>query len=352
VIVLLWHLACTTPRDPEGEALEASLDAWEGGMAALEDGRPADARTSFESARRSRPDDPLLFAWEAHAAARAGDLDGAIALLDRALEQDPGFVEARYNRAAYLARAGRPEDAAVELERAFAGGLARTPLQVVDDPDFARWRDHAAFAEMLPADTLAVAVEGPKGTVFRDHEFELRMRVLGAGTDPVGVSAERASGPVTLVQAIEDEVPSNEGPHRDVVWRLRATGAGTVQLGPFLVVAGSRTVRADAWTGVVGAPPDRTEADPAPLPWFTTPRELADRMQIGSARRTPDGVVVKAAPGERCEITPAPASGPYRYELRASNDLVWFACLWPGAAEGSRVWLVRGGGKVEIPVAP
>ena len=53
---------------------------------------------------------------------RAGRLDEALHAYSRALELDPGLLEARYDRAEILLFLGRPEDAASDLEEALRLG--------------------------------------------------------------------------------------------------------------------------------------------------------------------------------------------------------------------------------------
>ena len=84
-------------------------------------------------------------AWHARALAADGQLEPAVELLERVLRVHARFAEARYNRAAYLARLGRLDEAGPELARALADGAARS-RQAMVDPDFAPHLDHPAFA--------------------------------------------------------------------------------------------------------------------------------------------------------------------------------------------------------------
>jgi hypothetical protein len=317
--MMLWLalLVACNGGDPELGRRKASLDAWERGVALLDGGDATAARAAFQESRKSRPSDALLLAWEARAAAAEGDLDAAIALLDEALAADPGFAEARYNRAAYHARNDDPEKAAEDLADALMAGVDQLPRDVREDPDFAPWLGHPAFADVLPQEPLAVAVEVPEGSVFRGSEFTVRLRIAGAGGDTIGVTPEVASGPATLVEAIEETLQSTEGPFRDLTWRFRATGAGTIQLGPFHVYAGTRTVIAQGVTVEAKAPPGRETPEGPGLLQFATPREMIANLQAPAARWSDaQGLVVVASPGDLVTITPPPADEAVRYEIR------------------------------------
>jgi hypothetical protein len=344
--MMLWVallLACNG-GDPELARRKASLDAWERGVALLEGGDASAARAAFQESRKARPSDALLLAWEARAAAEQGDLDAAIALLDEALAADPGFAEARYNRAAYHARNDEPEEAAEDLTDAIMAGVDRLPRDIREDPDFAPWLGHPAFAGVLPQEPLAVAVEVPEGSVFRGSEFAVRLRIAGAGGDAIGITPEVAAGPATLVEAIEETLQSTEGPFRDLTWRFRATGAGTIQLGPFHVYAGTRTVIAQGVTVEAKAPPGRENPDAPGLLHFATPREMVGSLQPPAARWSEaQGLVVVSSPGDLVTITPVPAEEAVRYEIRDQGAPKWVLHQYRGAGAGAQVRVARGG---------
>jgi hypothetical protein len=341
--MVVWlALACSTP-DPALAAKRHALDAWQEGSALLDQGDAAGARHKFEEASGYEPDDGLLIGWQAVAAARAGDLDGAIALADRALMVRPGMVELRYDRATWHARRGDIADAATDLDVAMHSGLNKLPRDIRDDPDFADVLDEPAFATLLPVEPLSVAVEGPTGAVFLGSDFPVRLRVAGAGDDPIGVTAEEASGPAALIEVLEDELPSTEGPFRDITWRFQATGSGTITMGPFHVYAGPRNITVAAVTVEAKAPPGRQDPPGAGIR-FTTPRELTTRRSPPVAFQTQGDLVVMYLPGDRVELTPALADLPVRYELRRRSQTVWTADQYLGDASAVRnVKIVRSG---------
>lgn len=341
--VLLVALVACPSGDPELRARHDAIEAWEKGVRQLEAQDATAASRSFARALESQPGDPLLLAWEATALAQAGQLDQAIERLDRALEEQPNLVEARYNRAAYHARRGDPEAAAEDLATALQGGISLLPRDVLEDADFQPYLDHPAFVAVLPAETLTVAVEGPPGTVFRGSEFDVRLRIAGGGRDAIGVTAEEVRGPASLVEVIEDLVPSTEGPFRDITWRFRATGAGELTLGPFHVYAGTRTVMADPLVVRAAAPPGKEDPGPAAPLTLRTPRELARQLVAPAARLHEEGLLVMAKPGAKVEVIPSPTGEPVRYELRERGQPVWVLWHWTKAAPDVRVKILSAG---------
>lgn len=347
MIWLFAWLACAWP-DPELAAQRDALDAWERGRAALDAGDPAAAREAFREAARRRPGDVELLAWEASAAAAAGDLHDAIRLLDQVLDKRPTFHEARYNRAAYHARLGDAARAADDLETALASGLDRPPRDVIADPDFAAYVGTPEFA-FLPREPLTVAVERPEGAVFWGSLFEIRLRVAGAGTEPVGVTAEEVAGPIELVSVVEDVVPSTNPEFRDLTWTFRVLGAGEIHLGPFHVLAGKRAVAVDAITVVARAPEGKEQPATAPPPIrFATPRELAGKQPLGTAWRHADGVTVRVSPPDR--VVAGPETADYerivRYEYRDKGQPEWMLLVFPDAPADFHVRISRGGNVV------
>lgn len=318
-------MACSS--DPELERTRDALDAWERGVALLEEGDPASAQVAFSEAKSHRPEDALLLAWEGKAAADGGHLEVAVQLLDEALRMHPGLVEARYNRAAYLARLGKPVDSARELKRALSDG-ARPARDVLQDPDFKPFLEHAAF-DFLPVDALSVAVEYPTETVFWGSECEILFRVGGADeVEPIGVTAEVGSGPIALRYVVEDTVLSTDGPIRDLRWTYKVVGAGTVNLGPFHVWVGNRKTMVKAIQFETLAPPDKVAPTPE-VHVLSTPRELLARMEPPSVRLSPTGLLVVTEPGDHVQVENNP---PYvRYEIREKSQVKWILYQYPQA---------------------
>lgn len=335
---LLWLIltACGS-REPALTAQRTALDAWKRGQTALAAGDPPAAIAAFDEALTAQPDDPVLLAWKAKALADKGDLDAAIALLDRVLDAKPGFVEARYDRAAWLARRGNPDDAAVDLEIALSGGLDKLPRDVLDDPDFAQYLDHPAFAKIIPHSALTIGVDQPEGTVFRGSEFDVRYRVLGAGDGAIAFAFDALTGPFTLVEEFEDGSPSTDGPLRDVTFRLQATGAGAIALGPATISAGRRSGRVEAVVVAAKAPPGR-EAPSAPAPTsLLTPRQVLGDHPVPSAWRDGDALFVACAAADVVRIAPEAADPPVRYEIRDESVPQTVILRWAARPAGTHV---------------
>jgi hypothetical protein len=331
--------SCSEPADPVLEARASASAAWSDGVARLEAGDAEGARARFREARGRAPSDVLLLAWEAKAAADAGALEDAVLLLDEALSREPDLAAARYNKAAYLARLGRIEQAGPELERALDDGAA-PPRDVLDDPDFAPWigRPELAF---LPSEALSVAVEVSDALVFWGSDLRLRLRVQGADGPFVSVTPVDAKGPVRLVSVVEDVVPSTDGPVHDITWTFRVVGEGPIVFGALHVWAGARRTLVEVEPVEAHAPPGREEppgVGPIKLP---TPLEVAAQATPPSARVVDGRLLVMALPGDRVEVDPEPGTAPIRYELRSSSKPTWALREWPSPAGAVRVQ-VRG----------
>ncbi len=311
--------------DPELVEQRAALDAWRAGEDALQDA-PAQALQHFADSLEARPGDPVLLAWAARAAARSGDLDGARVLLDEALLVTPDFAHARYNRAAYAARQGDLTAAGADLEIALAQGAA-LPRDVLDDPDFAAHLGDPALS-FLPVEPLQIVVEAPQTTVFWGSEFAVRFRVAGAYDLPLSVTAERSSGPVSLVRAVEDVSMSTAGPMRDLTWTWRVLGEGTIDFGPFHTWSSARRTRVEGVQVVAASPPGRAHADPGFVD-FATPGELAVGRQAPDAWAVDGELRVLYQPGQTVTLSPEPPTAPIRYELRNGSETVWTLDRWP-----------------------
>jgi predicted Zn-dependent protease len=85
-----------------------------------------------------------------HAVVRsnAGQLDAALALLDRLLEDEPGSVRALYARASTWAMRRNADAAVADLRRAIQSD-PRVRFQAVNDPDFESIREEPAFIDLI-----------------------------------------------------------------------------------------------------------------------------------------------------------------------------------------------------------
>lgn len=341
VPLLLALLACERP-DPELVQQKRALNAWRDGKEHVEEGRPQQAVRDFERALEERPGDPVLQAWLAHALAQSGDLDRAIAVLDGVLAEHPDFAEARYNRAAYLARTGDPEAAAADLKRAVEEG-ARPPREVLEDPDFQRYLDHPAF-NFLPRQALVIAVDSPTGPAFMGGQVDVRLQVLGTGDDIVSIEAEETSGPVRLLRVVENMVQSTEGPGRELVFTFEVLGPGDVSLGPLRISAGAH----EAWVApvVFETVAPKGKKGPKTVP----PVVLTTASQVGAAHALPSAtwvggrhLVVKALPGDRIDIEPDPGMPERMWELRELGRPQWTLHRWELSSPPQRIRVLREG---------
>ena len=82
------------------------------------------------------------------ALANAGDLDPAIRLLDRVLEDEPSSVRALYARASTWALKRNADAAVADLRRAIQSE-PRVRFQAVNDPDFEPIREEPAFIDLI-----------------------------------------------------------------------------------------------------------------------------------------------------------------------------------------------------------
>lgn len=297
--MVFWLAACRTSA-PGLDEVGRAVAAWEAGRVQLDGGDAAGALRHFDEAVALRPDDALLVAWSARAAAATGDLDDALARLDRAIAQAPAAGVFRWQRAAYRARAGQPVEAAADLRDALTAG-AVTPRQALRDPDLAGVVEHPAF-DFLPAAPFEASLGVPEGTAFLGSEVEVVLRVVGAEAGPIRVVGH-ATGPAALVRVLEEDEVGFDGDRvRTLRWILRVEGAGEVHVGPI-------TARQGAWTASVpigrvatAAPEDRVAA-PAMIV-LEAPSAVLDGRTPPSLWREGERAWVALVPGGRVSVEP------------------------------------------------
>ncbi len=111
-----------TPTDPE--AFRAR------GVARLATNQPAEAAKEFAQAVALRPRHHLLWIELGHARDQAEDVEGAIKAFEEAVRLAPYFAQPRWFLGNVLFRAGRYEEAFVELRKAVAGDPSLLPLSL------------------------------------------------------------------------------------------------------------------------------------------------------------------------------------------------------------------------------
>ena len=331
IAVLL--IACSGP-EPELLAVKNAVDAWDDGVEALDAGEAEQAVSDFQRGLAARPDDVLLLAWRARAEAGAGHLEVAVDTLEQVLRARPDFVEARYNRAAYLARLGRLNEAGPELRLALEGGAGR-PEDVLGDPDFVAHLGHPAL-QFLPRQALKVMVEGRDSDAFWASEVPIRLLVLGNGDAEVTLELDQVQGPAEVVKVVQDLVQTTDGPSTEVVWTLRITGAGPVELGPWTVTSGGRRATYPALKFHAVAPKDRAEPTARLRGPLVLPQVIAGARDDLEGWSQDGRRWIKVKPGDRV-VLPGPS---LRLERRRGPVLEWVA---HGVVAEGLVQVNRGG---------
>lgn len=329
--------------DPDLVSRRQALDAWERGVAAIEAGDGGAAEQAFVEAQRHRPGDPLLRAWQARAQAEDGQIERAIETLDHVLEAAPTFAEARYNRAAWLARAGRVEEAGPELARALEdGGI--DPREVLEDVDFQPHLGHPALA-FLPDAPLDVQVEAPDGPVFLGSEAPVRVQVRGRQLEGLQVVWPAVQGPARVSKAVERWDTEDGDTIVEVTWYVSARGAGQITLGPARVAAGDRVVEGEVVTLVTLAPPEH-EPPADSLLDLRLPSAVSstapEPLPAPIAWREGPVVHVRVGPGERVEVAGTDTI-PSRWQRFDERDLTFTVWTWNPAPPTTTAKLSRGG---------
>lgn len=296
--MILWLLLACGPApsvpalDPVGVAVREA----EAGEVALADGDARTARTRFAAARAARPDDALLAAWEARAAAQLGALDEALALLDDALAAAPRFGEGVALRACLRARAGDRDGAAADVLRALELG-PWTPFQARRDPDLAGLWDHPDL-QHLPAAPLVARLEVPDRLAFLGTRVPVRLEIDGTASGVVGVEDDGSPQPAVLARVVETRGHTPDGDARtELVYDLAVTGPGGLRVGPLVVHERRWRALVPAREVPTEAPDDRA-ARRAPLD-LRTPSSLLGGRVPPAAWRDGEGTWVAVPPGGR-----------------------------------------------------
>jgi ATP/maltotriose-dependent transcriptional regulator MalT len=114
----------------------------------------AEATAALQTGRWSPRQEPLVRICLARAQICAGQVDAGVRVmretLEQLMQQDKFIVAATWHEAARtLAAAGRTAEALDCLHRLFAGPAYASPLEVRDDPFFAKLKSDPRFEEIL-----------------------------------------------------------------------------------------------------------------------------------------------------------------------------------------------------------
>ena len=320
-VALLLGLGCG--GDPVLDPIAEARADYDRGQEALASGDPDAARRAFAEARAHDDQTPTLAAWEAHAAAEAGDVVGALALLDAALGRWPRSADLRFNRAALRARSGDLPGAAEDLRALYSSGLL-SPREAAADPDFAPLAAHPDYAVLVPPPRLDVVVTGEAGSVLLGEPWDLDLEVRGPADAALAIGEPSGgAGLLALERVVEEVGPVEAGRRgRQLRFRWRAEAAGVGALGPLTLRAGPATAEVEPQAIEVVALGKRAEPA-APPRWTTLPIPSA----LGASDPEPTLVrhgewwVVTAPPSARIAWEgPAAEVRPVALELRREGQ--------------------------------
>ena len=334
-------MSCQQPvAKPELAAIQAAVSYWETGVKHLEAGESEKARLAFAEALKWQPEDVVLRVWWAKSLAAGGHLDAAVRALDHVLSEQPTFSEARYNKAAYLARLGRIEEAAPELQSAIRAGAASS-YDVHDDPDFQDWLDHPALG-FLPEESITVHVEGPGGSVFMGSEFGVRVKVLGA-SQQIQMRPIDVGGPFEFLGVVEEVRDSEVGALHEFDIRFRAVGPGELKISSFQIQSGKRSSRVDGVKVVALAPPN-TAISPVALSekWIRTPAELRESRPVPSVWREGEALMVLSKSADDVKAD-RDLGVPIVYLVKEKGQPTWKLRVWLGSSSPVQVRILRRG---------
>ena len=310
----IWLLGCTAV-DSGLQAQKQALDAWERGERALNEGQAVLAARHFSEARSFQPDDPVLRIWHAEAMAAQGKWGRAVTELGEVLARHPEQHQARYYRALYLAESGDGEEAGREL--AWLQSRGELDVQEVrSEIAFAPFLEQEAWA-FLPSESLLVTAELPAQGAFEGTMVTARLLMESPWSTPVQVSGEFV-GPVAFRSVLERDRAHGGGLFREVTYRLRVMGAGTVVQGPWAIEQeGRREVVEPVTFLAVGK--DEEEDGPSVTLSARTPSMLLADMAGARVRAVGGGVDIQLSGSERVRLEPSSSEVPVRY-VHESQD--------------------------------
>ncbi|MCK6506819.1 tetratricopeptide repeat protein [Myxococcota bacterium] len=341
---LLLVVACG-PAEPLRSRRDAA-QAYDQGRSLLSQGDPVGAEQAFARAESLDPDSPTLIAWRARAQELAGQVDAALATLDRGLGRFPQDADLRRNRAALRARGGALDAAAADLRILLSAG-ALTPAQAAEDPDLVLLRARPDLAPLVPLPALWAELVGEPGSVLLGDDYDAVL-TLDA---PDGALAVRDLGePAALLRrtrVVEDVVGQGGGRTlRRVELTWRAVAPGQARLGPWLWTSGGVSGLTEPLPVEVVALGGR-QAQPEALAGedLVLPSTLLDGRPAPWAGELDGRLAVVGPPGAEpaVEVDGGPLAPEERWELRRQGQPQVLAWLYPLPA-AARVRLRQGRG--------
>jgi hypothetical protein len=326
-VFLSFLLGCGGPGEPELSSYKQAITEFDQGTQAMEAGDLPTALAAFERAQAIRPSDVILGAWRAKVLADSGQLEAAIAELGKVVAARPNFTEARYNRAAYLARLERFDEAAKDI-RKLLDAEAYTVADLYEDPDFEAALGDAAFA-FVPKATVTGELLVPEHAVVHGTDVPVRLRLSSTtrltGLDVTGT----VTGPARLTRVLEE--PFDGGV--TVTWTLRVVGSGSVAVGPFWVeAAGAQKHQVFATQFETWTPPNRAEEEPRTVSLQLPSKRVGDRTP-SDAWREGESVYVLISEGHKVETTPPAAVDAVIYERRRKGLADWVLLQYAVSAD-------------------
>ncbi len=344
-LMILWALGgCGTAEQAVLDPFPSALAAYEAGVLALEDGRPAQAVQALEQAVQADPRSPELQLWLGRARAAAGNAPGAVQAASAALALRSGWGLALYNRACWRVGAGELEAAVVDLEAALRTGEVGA-LTAGADPDLAALRQDPRFADRVPGASLPVLLEGGPESVFQGSDWTATLFVRHPVGERPEIVWQGASPPgLTLRRVIEDATVEGDEVRSSVAWTWRVGGPFSGAVGPLAVRAGGLTGVTEAVQVRFLAPPDTPPAA-GPAPSLPLPQAVLEGLVDGAPVREGSQVRVRVAAGDRVAWTPRPADL-VRFEQRDQGQVDWIA--WVAESDPETVIKVTRGRQVRF----
>lgn len=320
------------PLDPQREALAA----YARGVDALEGGDAPAAVVQFGEALQLDPT-PELHLWRARALAAAGDLDGAVAGADAALEMRPDSALARYNRGCWRLRQGLTELAWGDIQAALASGQL-DPLAVAQDPDLDPLRADPRFADRVPAAALPAVLSVDAGPRFLRDDWVLRVEAVHAPDQPLELEGllPVPAPPLSPRRMVQTRTRQGGLARSAVELNLRVEGAFEGQIGPFTARAGALSKSLEAQPVELLAPEGHLAPALPPLAFaLRTPEAIFARVAPDTAAREEGWLLVRGLPGDTLSWLGQPEVV-FTAELREGPAPVWLGwAAWSEAPLGA-----------------